>query len=88
MARTLKQPSWLTSSKAASVVEPLTDSDWQRTLDLVRTYDDLPLGVTDASLLALAERRRVDRIATLDHRHFSVVRPAHLEAFELVPRGG
>lgn len=67
------------------VVETLTARDWQRTLELVRTYADLPLGVTDASLIALAERHRVERIATLDHRHFRVVRPAHRDAFELVP---
>lgn len=67
------------------VVEMLTARDWQRTLELVRTYADLPLGVTDASLIALAERHRVERIATLDHRHFRVVRPAHSDAFELVP---
>ena len=67
------------------VVETLDVRDWQRTLELVRTYADLPLGVTDASLIALAERRRVDRIATLDRRHFRVVRPAHVDAFTLVP---
>lgn len=67
------------------IVETLTAGDWQRTLELARTYADLPLGVTDASLIALAERHRVERIATLDHRHFRVVRPAHLPAFTLVP---
>jgi len=67
------------------VVEALTAADWQRTLELVRTYADLPLGVTDASLIALAERHRVERIATLDHRHFRVVRPTHRPAFALVP---
>lgn len=67
------------------VVESLTASDWRRTLDLVRTNADLPLGVTDASLVALAERHRLDRIATLDHRHFRVVRPVHVDAFTLLP---
>lgn len=67
------------------VVESLTAADWQRILELVRTYADMPLGVADASLVALAERHRVDCIATLDHRHFRVVRPAHVPAFTLVP---
>jgi predicted nucleic acid-binding protein len=66
-------------------IETLTAADWRRTLELVRTYADLPLGVTDASLVALAERHRAERIATLDHRHFRVVRPNHLAAFTLVP---
>lgn len=49
------------------------------------TYSDLGLGVVDASVVALAERLDVPRVATFDHRHFSVVRPSHVEAFELVP---
>jgi predicted nucleic acid-binding protein len=48
-------------------------------------YLDLPLGMVDASVIALAERREVDVIATLDQRHFSVVRPRHIDAFRLVP---
>jgi predicted nucleic acid-binding protein len=67
------------------IIETLTTRDWQRTLELIRAYADLPLGVTDASLIALAERHRVERIATLDHRHFRVVRPDHIDAFTLVP---
>jgi len=36
-------------------------------------------------VVAAAERLKITHIATLDRRHFSVVRPAHVEAFELVP---
>jgi len=67
------------------VVEPVADSDWSRICELMEQYLDLPLGMVDASVIALAERRKVDVIATLDHRHFSVVRPRHAEAFTLVP---
>jgi predicted nucleic acid-binding protein len=59
--------------------------DWSRTADLVRTYADLPLGVVDASVIAIAERLGSTQIATLDHRHFTVVLPAHATAFELLP---
>jgi hypothetical protein len=31
--------------------------------------------------------RFADAIATLDHRHFSVVRSGHLPAFKLLPEG-
>ena len=41
---------------------------------VVRNYADIPVGVTDASLVVLAEEYRTDRIATLDRRHFSVLR--------------
>ena len=66
-------------------VEALGLPDWERIEDLVRTYADMRLGGTDASLVALAERLGATRVATLDHRHFQVVRPRHTEAFELLP---
>lgn len=40
---------------------------------LAAQYEDLPLGATDASILALAERLDDPVIATLDRRHFLVV---------------
>jgi predicted nucleic acid-binding protein len=46
---------------------------------------DLPLGMVDASVVALAERRELEVIATLDERHFRVVRPRHTRAFTPVP---
>jgi predicted nucleic acid-binding protein len=64
---------------------PVTAEDWPRIIELVWSYRDLPLGTVDASVVALAERLKIKQIATLDHRHFSVVRPAHVEAFELLP---
>lgn len=67
------------------VVEPVADADWSRIYELMEQYLDLPLGMVDASVIALAERREVDVIATLDQRHFNVVRPRHVEAFRLVP---
>lgn len=66
-------------------VEALTIDDWQRVHDLVIQYADLRLGGTDASLIALAERHRQERIATLNRRHLGVVRPSHVDAFTLLP---
>lgn len=66
-------------------VEALVGADWQRVRELVTTYEDLRLGGTDAGLIALAERHREQRLATLNHRHFTVVRPAHTAAFTLLP---
>ncbi len=63
----------------------LDERDWQRAVELVETYADLGLGLVDASVVAVAERLGVSRLATLNHRDFRVVRPAHVEAFELVP---
>jgi len=66
-------------------VEALTVEDWQRVQQLVIHYADLRLGGTDAGLIALAERHREHRIATLNRRHFGVVRPAHTDVFTLLP---
>ena len=53
--------------------------------DLVAQYGSLPLGTTDASVVAVAERLKVTEVATLDWRHFNVVRPAHTSALTLLP---
>lgn len=68
-------------------VDAVRASDWPRIAELVARYRDLPLGTVDASVVASAERLGVDQIATLDRRHFGVVRPSHLDAFSLVPDG-
>jgi predicted nucleic acid-binding protein len=67
------------------IAEPVAAADWLRIADLVGTYRDLPLGSVDASVIAVAERRRLTQIATLDRRHFTGVRPTHTEAFEFLP---
>lgn len=66
-------------------VEDLTNDDWARIAELVDTYTDLGLDAADASVIALAERFDQHIIASLDHRDFRVVRPAHTAALELVP---
>ena len=63
----------------------LLDEDWDRAIELVDTYADLGLGLVDASVVAVAERLGVTTLATLNHRDFRVVRPRHVDAFELIP---
>ena len=41
--------------------------------------------VAAASVVTLAEQLEIGEIATLDRRHFSVVRPRHVDAFTLLP---
>lgn len=69
----------------AFMVEPVAAADWLRIAELVSRYRDLPLGTVDASVVTTAERLGVAEIATVDHRHFSVVRPVHVDAFTLLP---
>jgi predicted nucleic acid-binding protein len=67
------------------ISECVAGEDWLRIAELVGRYRELPLGTVDASLIAAAERLQLTQIATLDRRHFTVVRPAHVPAFELLP---
>ncbi|MBV8194079.1 MAG: PIN domain-containing protein [Candidatus Dormibacteraeota bacterium] len=60
-------------------------SDWLRIAQLVYEYRGLPLGGTDASVIALAEILGTPTLVTVDRRDFRVVRPRHCEAFELLP---
>lgn len=53
--------------------------------NLVDRYRDLPLGLVDATVIAAAEMLNETKVATLDHRHFTVVRPAHTAALTLLP---
>ncbi|GAA1940422.1 type II toxin-antitoxin system toxin ribonuclease C26 [Streptomyces durmitorensis] len=63
----------------------LEPRDLARTADLVRKYADFPLGTVDASVVAVAERLRLAEVATLDRRHFSAVRPQHVQGFTILP---
>ena len=69
----------------ALTVVDLEAADYTRAAALVQQYADLPLGAVDACVIAVAERLRLSEIATLDRRHFTVVRPAHVDAFTLLP---
>jgi predicted nucleic acid-binding protein len=60
-------------------------ADLERCRELQARYADLQLGVVDASVIALVERLREEKLATLDRRHFTVVRPAHTPALTLLP---
>jgi predicted nucleic acid-binding protein len=66
-------------------VEGPRREDFARMAELVAQHADFPLGGTDASLIALAERLDAPTILTLDRRHFAAITPRHREAFELLP---
>jgi predicted nucleic acid-binding protein len=67
------------------IPEHVAAQDWLRIAELVRLYGDLPLGAVDGSVIAAAERLAVTDVATLDRRHFTVVRPSHVSALTLLP---
>ena len=63
-------------------IEPLGAADFARIR--VRQYANFPLGVVDASVVAVCERLGERKVATLDHRHFGI-RPSHTRSLRLLP---
>ncbi len=67
------------------IPEHVAAADWLRIAELVQIYSDLPLGTVDGSVVAAAERLAITDVATLDRRHFTVVRPRHVASLTLLP---
>lgn len=78
---------FLRGLESFDVQAPLAQ-DWPRIGELVEQYADFPLGGTDASVVALAERLQTEIVITLDRRHFGAIRPRHCERLRLLPAGG
>jgi predicted nucleic acid-binding protein len=66
-------------------LEAVHTVDLVRMAELVARYRNLPLGSVDASVIAAAERHGISELATLDRRHFAVVRPDHVQTLTLLP---
>lgn len=84
---------YIGTSAELSFVESLVREDlpvdWTVPADLGRAAEIMAarpdLGLVDSLIIAAAERLKVSRIATLDHRHFAKFKPRHCQAFEIVP---
>lgn len=63
----------------------LSSADLLGCTRVITEFSDHAVGVTDASLVVLADRYRTRRIVTLDRRHFSVLRGLDGRPFELLP---
>lgn len=63
----------------------LTVADYGRCAELIETYAGLGLGLVDASVVTVAENLRIETVATLNRRDFTVVRPRHVTALNLIP---
>ena len=70
--------------RGAFTYAPPTSDQLRRAIAVDRQFEDLRLGLVDASIVVLAEDLGLQRIATRDVRHFSAVRLRDGSAFELV----
>ena len=71
-------------AKGAFTYAPPTAGQLARAMEIDERYDDLGLGLVDASVVVLAEDLGIQRLATRDVRHFAAVRLRDSSAFELV----
>lgn len=65
---------------------PMDTTDLRAVRDVIDRYRDQDVGVADASLVVLAHRYRTDRLLTLDHRHFRVLRTTGGSSFAVLPQ--
>jgi uncharacterized protein len=59
--------------------------DLEQAASVIKKYRDQQIGAADASNVVLADRYQTRTIATLDRRHFTVVRPMGGGRFAVVP---
>ena len=67
----------------AYVLAAVDRDDLRACTDLISRYAGI--GVTDASMLVLADRLGIDRVLTLDRRHFEAARTPSGRALAIVP---
>jgi uncharacterized protein len=66
-------------------IADLEPADYTRVRELCDRYADADIGFVDAAVLAIVERLGEAKLATLDRRHFSLLRPRHRDSIDLLP---
>ncbi len=66
-------------------ITDLLAEDYARIREITGRYADGGIGFVDAAVLAITERLNEPKLATLDRRHFAMMRPRHIAALELLP---
>ena len=68
-------------------LEPVSASDLARALQLDAKFHQLQIGLVDGAVAAVAERRRVLRVLTVDRQDFGALRvgPRYSQALTLLP---
>jgi predicted nucleic acid-binding protein len=67
------------------ILIPLVNADLSRCQQLIAQYWDNDLVLADTAVVATAERLGIQRILTVDERHFRVIRGKKGQTFMLLP---
>ena len=62
-----------------------TQDDITQARSVIAKYQDLKIGVADASIVVLAARHTTTRVLTLDLRHFRAMTPLQGGSFTILP---
>ena len=71
--------------KGELIMERANISDLARTATILEKYADSRVDFVDCAIVAMAERLNIQRILTVDHRHFQLFRPKHCKDFVIIP---
>jgi|GEM_PF-970378 predicted nucleic acid-binding protein len=66
-------------------IEALTEQDMLRMVSIMKQYKSAGFDYPDVSIMVVAERLDIGTIYTFDRRDFLTCRPAHRDAFMLLP---
>ena len=72
-------------ARGAYRLEPFAADDIAAARSILDRYQDLDIGLADASIVVLAERYGTLDVLTLDHRHFQALRGPSRKRFRLLP---
>lgn len=75
---------WRLYREGVLIIHSNSEAEASRMDVLMEQYEDAPMDLADASLVAAGEALGISRIFTLD-RHFRAYRPRSLDIFDVVP---
>jgi len=67
-------------------LEPFASDDLEESRRIMERYEDLRIGLADASVVVLAARHRTLELLCTDERHFRALRGPGGKRFRLLPR--
>lgn len=72
-------------ARGAYHLAPFTSADIEQAAEWIQRYQDLDVGLADASIVVLAHRLGIRDLLTLDERHFRALPGAGGRPFRLLP---
>jgi len=77
---------FLQSLSGYLMLEHQSPDDISRAIEINEKYRDADFGFVDATVMAMAERLKIEVVLTVDYRDFAIFQPNHCDAFRLIPK--